>query len=87
MQVVLCAIVVLLAAGSFYAGMRTSDRYHFMREESVDYALRSQYARLKAGVDADSSPAPYVPRQPIGAPFMDRLSKHGRAIQSIRKPH
>jgi hypothetical protein len=58
--VICTAVMVLLLVVAFYAGFRVADYFAKRREEAVAYALKKQYARLMAGVDADSNAMPYV---------------------------
>lgn len=52
--------IVALVGASFAWGMHVGEYYADRRERAVDYALKKQYARLMAGVDADDSAQPYV---------------------------
>ena len=61
MTVVISVVVlVLLVGASFASGMHVAEYYADRRERAVDYALKKQYARLVAGVDADDAGQPYV---------------------------
>lgn len=59
---ILISVVVLmvLIGASFACGMYVAEHYADRRERAVDYALKKQYARLMAGVDADDTAQPYV---------------------------
>lgn len=54
--------LVCLMILCFFSGVRLSDYYHDRQERAVDYALKRQFARLRAGADADDPVAPYVSR-------------------------
>jgi len=72
---------VAMIAVSFWAGMKTADRYHREAMQHEEYSLRLAHARMESG-----SYSSYVaPIQPIGQPFMDRLKSQGKATQQIRK--
>lgn len=76
-------LIVIIALGSFATGMIISDHYHEQAAQEKDYALRKQYARLKAGVDADDT-GPYVPppaKRTLSQEFMTRLRQTGHAIE------
>ena len=49
-----------LIAVSFYAGVKFADSYHDKQDAAVSYALKKQFARLRAGSDADDPVQPYV---------------------------
>lgn len=53
-------VLVALIMASFVCGMRVSEYYTDRRERAVDYALKKQFARLQAGVDADDACQPYI---------------------------
>lgn len=83
-------VVVLLCMGSFCFGMRVSDSYHESAEEQKETALKKQYARMTAGVDADDPAQPYVYSPPpkrfsVTKEFVDALRKYGRATISITR--
>lgn len=88
MDIVDNALILIIHALCFYAGMKISDRYH--REASVheEYSLRLQNARIKSG-DYSAYVAPPTPvkkrRMHFGAPFEDRLKETGRATQMVTK--
>lgn len=58
--VISVVILVCLICASFAWGMHVAEYYATLRERTVEYALRKQYARLMAGVDADDTAQPYV---------------------------
>lgn len=78
-------LALFMIVASFVAGLKLSDHYHWQAQQQQDYALRKQYARLKAGCDADASCQPYVAppltrrRNPIPASFVDHLRRNGAA--------
>lgn len=79
-------VVVGLCAASFFAGMRTSDRYHDEEAKRVTYEVRLAQARMKAGDFAPYiAPPQKKKRMPIGQPFLDKLKTNGRATQQISK--
>ena len=57
-------ILVLLIGASFASGMHVAEYYADRRERAVDYALKKQFARLQAGVDADDTCQPYISSDP-----------------------
>lgn len=59
---ILISVVALLAliVASFISGMYVSEHYADRRERAVDYALKKQFARLQAHLDADDTCQPYV---------------------------
>jgi len=60
MEFLYCFITFLLVIGSFCCGIKLSDHYHRIAEETRRYALEKQYSRLLAGCDADDPVQPYV---------------------------
>lgn len=54
---------ILFCALAFYAGLKTADHYNTHEAQSVDYALKNQYARLQAGTDAHDPAGPYIPNE------------------------
>lgn len=71
----------------FHTGMKTADRYHTDAEQREQYALRHQYARLQAGVDADDPSQPYTPQSKfeVSTDFKDNLTKTGRATELVKR--
>ena len=53
-------VMTTLIVLSFYAGFKFADKAADKREEAVAFALKKQYARLMARVDADDPCQPYV---------------------------
>ena len=53
-------VITILLVLSFVAGLKLSDYYAAKRESAVEYALKRQYTRLRAGADADDPVGPYV---------------------------
>ena len=92
MLLIYFAVVLFMIIASFVAGLKLSDYYHWQAQQQQDYALRKQYARLKAGCDADDSCQPYVAppqtrrRNPIPASFVDHLRRNGSATIRVQKP-
>lgn len=78
-------VVVGLCGASFFAGVRTSDRYHEEQRRQVEYEIRLAQARMKAKDYAVYVKPVERKRMPIGQPFFDRLKKNGRATQQISK--
>lgn len=78
-------IVLLLIVLSFIAGLKLAGYYHRCADADREYALKNQYARLRAGADADDPVAPYVPRRKIELPpeFEEQLKTNGRATVSL----
>ena len=78
-------ITLLLIVASFIAGLKLSGYYHKSALAEKEYALQKQYARLRAGADADDPVGPYIPRQRavLSPEFEERLRKNGRATASI----
>ena len=65
-------VLVILIAASFVCGMKVAEHYADLREQAVSFALKKQYARLMAGVDADDTAQPYVSPDTTlpGTPFL-----------------
>ena len=72
--------LLLFCALAFYAGMKTSDKYHSQAEQRLDWELKNQYARLRAGTDAHDPGGPYVPQE-----FADHLNQNGRATMLFHR--
>lgn len=81
------AMILGLVSGAFIAGMKLSDKYHAHEQAMVNYALQKQYARLKAGVDADDVGQPYVPhpepKYKVSSEFMEHLKKNKCATMQL----
>lgn len=83
--------VLFLIVASFIAGLKLSDHYHREAHQYREYALQKQYARLRAGVDADDTGQPYVAppetrrRNPIPASFVEKLRENGSATMRVDK--
>lgn len=77
-------LVVAMIGVSFWAGMKTADRYHREAVQHEEYALRLQHARMYSG-DYSAYVAPPQKRKisPIGQPFMDKLKTEGRATTKL----
>ena len=52
--------MVALVVIAFYSGLKLAERYARERERAVQYALKQQFYRLRAGTDADDPCGPYV---------------------------
>lgn len=78
-------IILLLIILSFIAGLKLAGYYHKSALAEKECALQKQYARLRAGADADDPVGPYVSRQRIVLPpeFEERLRENGRATASL----
>lgn len=83
--VTLLLIALFLIVMSFVAGLKLSGYYHKSALAEKEYALQKQYARLRAGADADDPVGPYVPKNRIVLPpeFEERLRENGRATASL----
>ena len=83
-------IILLLIVGAFICGIRLSTCFHENAAEHEKYMLQKQYARLKAGVDADDAAQPYVAppvKQPFCVPpeFVETLRKRKAATMRVEK--
>jgi len=87
MQFIDNLLILALIAGAFLYGKYIGDKYHREADAEKTYALQKQYARLKAGCDADDSCQPYVPhpsaKQPIPSEFVERLRRNKRATMQL----
>ena len=78
-------IILLLIGGAFVAGLRLSARFYRQAYEQEQHALRKQFARLQAGIDADDSAQPYVaPPNPIPDSFVEHLRRNGAATIRVK---
>lgn len=83
-------IALAISAVSFFCGLKLSDHYHSISAYEQKIALQKQYARLRAGVDADDPAQPYVyvpPRRRFSVPkeFADHLKANGSATIAVDK--
>lgn len=85
MDVIDIVVVVGLCSACFFAGLRTSDRYHEEQNRQVSYEVRLAQARITAKDYAPYVAPPKKKRMPIGQPFLDKLKANGRATQQISK--
>ena len=75
-------IILLLIIGAFIAGKAISDNYHKQTESEYEYVIKV----LAAGNGLGYIASPQKKKQvPIGQPFMDKRSEHGRATQMLRQ--
>lgn len=85
--IVAVAACVLLAAVAFAAGFITADRMNQRAAYEQKVALQKQYARLRAGVDADDTGQPYVyapkRRYQLSPEFIDRFQRNGSATEAV----
>ena len=86
-------ILLVMMVGSFIAGVKLSDYYADRQDTAVNYALKKQFARLQAGVDADDTAQPYVSpdeqdqvyrRYEIPQEFVDQLQISGQATMKLQ---
>lgn len=85
MDIIDIVVIAGLCCACFYAGLRTSDKYHEEERRQVEYQARLTQARIRSK-DYNVYVRPVErKRMPIGQPFFDRLKKNGRATQQISK--
>lgn len=88
---IICGVLSLCVC-SFLFGLKLAERMYTEREVAINYALRKQYARLRAGIDADDTAQPYVSADPadpanksvVSGAFQARFNEHGRAVERIK---
>lgn len=83
-------IVIALLVIAFASGMITADHFNRRAAYETQVALQKQYARLRAGVDADDTGQPYVYTPPYrrrysaSPEFISRLRTNGSATEAVK---